>query len=67
MSCCLGYNDEHNVYCGLCDWQRPIVSMEQTEHFLAEHLLASHGRRALYRLDDETGQRTDIPQIEPRS
>lgn len=58
----LGRNTEDAVFCGLCEWQHAIQTVEQAEHFLAEHLKAAHGRRVLYRRELETGEYTEIPQ-----
>lgn len=59
---CLGHNDATTVFCGLCEWTRAIASMEQAEHYLGTHLAEAHGLRTFYRVDDETGLRTEIPQ-----
>lgn len=59
-----GHNDEAGrVYCHLCDWTKDCgPNMERVEHELKRHLEEVHGLPCLYRVDDETKKRTEIPQ-----
>ena len=58
----LGRNDEDTVYCCICDWQKPIRSYEQAEHFLKEHLREAHGRKLLFAVEVESNTRKETPQ-----
>jgi hypothetical protein len=51
----LGHNDATNVYCDLCDWNRPIASFEQAEAYLQAHLRDGHSRGLLYAVETDTG------------
>jgi hypothetical protein len=59
-----GHNDENGVvYCHFCDWSKNCGSnMELIEASLKKHLEEVHGKPLLYRTEDESGKRTDIPQ-----
>lgn len=57
-----GWNDtDGTVHCGFCSWTKRCNSMEQVEHELNQHLAAAHGRRSLFRVEDESGRKIDIP------
>ena len=58
-----GHNDaDGTVYCHLCDWTMKCTrGMEEIEFVLRRHLQESHGKPLLYRIEDETGRRTEIP------
>ncbi len=54
--------DDGLLSCHLCDWQKQCNGMEQIEFEAMRHLRDSHGLAVLYRTDDATGKRTEIPQ-----
>lgn len=60
----LGRCDADTVFCGLCNWSHPIHSIEGAEFLLGRHLWETHKRRLRYRVCDEDGVKTDIPEVE---
>lgn len=54
-------DSDAKVYCGICDWYKQCYSMEEIEFQLAKHLKEIHNRELLYRIEDETGKRNNIP------
>lgn len=60
----LGHNENDVVYCGLCDWSRKCTSLEQIEFYLQRHLADVHNRRMFARIENESGVKTSIPQME---
>ena len=57
-----GHNIDRVVYCHLCDWQKECPrGMEEIEFALQTHLREVHGKPLFYRVENETGRKTDIP------
>lgn len=58
-----GHNDSSGrVFCHLCDWSKLCPrGMEEIEFALRKHLEEAHGKPLFYRIEDESGRRTDIP------
>ncbi len=58
-----GHNDDQgNVFCHFCDWSQACgQSMEKMEFVLRKHLAEVHGKPLLYRIENDTGRKTDIP------
>jgi len=58
-----GHNDDlGNVYCHFCEWTQACgPNMERIEFALRKHLTEAHKLPLLYRVENETGRRTDIP------
>lgn len=58
-----GHNEDRKVFCHLCDWRKVCQrGMEQIEFELQRHLQDVHGKSLLFRVENETGRKTDIPQ-----
>ena len=58
-----GHNTEDGtVYCHFCDWSKLCRrGMEEIEFELRKHLQEAHGKPLLYRVENETGRKTEIP------
>lgn len=57
-----GHNEDTMLFCHLCDWRRECRrGLEEMEFALRKHLAEAHGKPLLYRVEDESGKRTDIP------
>lgn len=63
MSDGYGHNDaDGNLFCHLCEWTKACGrNIEQIEAHLRRHLQEAHGRSLLYRVEDESGRKIDIP------
>jgi hypothetical protein len=58
----MGCNESDRAYCHRCNFSFVLTSMEQLEAVLQKHLREEHGLKVLYRIDNETGKTTEIPQ-----
>ena len=58
-----GWNDaDGTVHCAFCEWTKQCTrGMEEIEFELKRHLKEAHDKPLLYRIENESGRRTDIP------
>lgn len=57
-----GHNIDSTVFCHFCEWSKLCPrGMEEIEFALRKHLHEAHGKPLLYRVEDESGRKTEIP------
>ena len=59
-----GHDDESGkVFCHFCEWSKQCTrGIEEIEFELMKHLREAHDKPLLFRVDDDTGRKVDIPQ-----